>query len=180
MTRLETAAWKGFQDFWKEISDIWNVYKKYGDIVLEKDLEIGDEKFKKLFTESGKDVYTFAENALEYWKQNYHFVANDYAEMIKLVSDYKQRKNKNGKMSLLPECGWYLEKELKGCEQTYSLTTSFYNEIVARIKASDLRQLILISKENESVFVVRISTRTTGTYDEVVISECLESETIII
>ena len=48
MTRLETAAWKGFQDFWKEISEIWTVYKKYGDIVLEKDLEKGEEKFKKL------------------------------------------------------------------------------------------------------------------------------------
>ena len=180
MTKLETAAWKGFQDFWKEISEIWKVYKRYGDIVLEKDLEEGDEKFKKLFTESGNDVYTFAEKVFDHWKKEYHFVANNYEEMINLVSDYKQRKNEKGHLSLLPEDGTYREKEVKGYEQTYSIRKSLYDEIVAKTKAADSRQIILINKEKESVFVVRISVRTTGSYDEIIVSECNKSDTIII
>lgn len=180
MTRLETAAWKGFQDFWKEISGIWTVYKKYGDIVLEKDLEKGEEKFKKLFTESGNDVYTFAEKVFDHWKKEYHFVANNYEEMINLVSDYKQRKNEKGHLSLLPEDGTYREKEVKGYEQTYSIRKSLYDEIVAKTKAADSRQIILINKEKESVFVVRVSVRTTGSYDEIIVSECNKSDTIII
>ena len=128
LTRLETAAWNNFQEFWKDISKIWQTYKRYGESVLEADLEEGDEKFKPLFTKSKKDDNLFEKNVRQYWRENYHFIVGSYEELFKIFSHFKQRNNLKDSLILLPETSTYPGDGETGDEKTYSIQKDFYDK----------------------------------------------------
>ena len=180
MTMLEEAATQGFLEFWRYICKIWQTYKRYGDIVLEKDLEEGDEKFKPLFTESGNDDFLFRENVGKYWKENYHFVAGSYEELFEILSDYRQRKNAENSLSLLPETGSYTNVETKGYQQTYSIKEDLYKAIITAIKVSNLRDLILINYKKNKILTIHLSTENINSYNPIIISECKDKNVIVI
>ena len=180
MTRLETAAWKNFQEFWKDISKIWQTYKRYGESVLEADLEEGDEKFKPLFTNSKKDDNLFEENVRKYWRENYHFVAGSYEELSKMFSHVKQRNNLKYSLILLPETSEYHGDGENGDESTYAIEETLYKAIKSKLKTSRLENLILINCKEERALTIEFSHRAGRLNYAVIVSECKKEEIIMI
>lgn len=180
MTILETAAWKNFQEFWKDISKIWQTYKRYGESVLEADLEEGDEKFKPLFTNSKKDDKLFEENVRKYWRENYHFIVGSYEELFKIFSHFKQRNILKDSLILLPETSTYHGEGETGDQKTYAIHKGFYDNIIVKNKASNSRDLILINCKEERALTIEVSHRTGRLKNAVIVSECKKNEVIII
>lgn len=180
MTRLETAAWKNFQEFWKDISKIWQAYKRYGESVLEADLEEGDEEIKPLFTESANDDSLFRQNACNYWRENYHFIVDSYEELFKIFSHFKQRNNLKDSLILLPETSAYHGEGETGDETTYAIEETLYKAISSRIRTARLENLILINCKEERALTIEVSHRAGILNDAVIVSECKKQEIIMI
>jgi len=180
LTRLETAAWRDFQEFWKNISKIWQMYKRCGESVLEADLEEGDEKFKPLFTNSKKDDNLFEENVRKYWRENYHFIVGSYEELVKIFSNFRKRNNSQDSLILLPETVDYGGKRETGQDQTYSIEKRFYDGIKCQARlTNNSSKLILINKKEEKVLTILVSWRPKYHHEEIIVSERKEKDVII-
>ena len=146
MTRLETAAWKNFQEFWKDISKIWQAYKRYGESVLEADLEEGDKEIKQLFTESANDNSLFEKNVRKYWQENYHFIVGSYEELFKIFSHFKQRNNLKDSLILLPETSAYHGEGETGDNNTYAIEETLYSDEFREQLRNDITYSIISAK----------------------------------
>lgn len=181
LTYIEKHAICGFDSFSSSMFEIWKAYKRYGEIVLEKDLEEGDEKFKPIFTQSKDDDSLFFENVKKYWQENYHFVVSSYEELFKIFLEHRQRENAAIYLELLPETGDYRVEEIKGWNKMYSVQKDFYDKVSDDINASKGKNLIIVNHNKEKIFFIKISDYCEeNTYRSLIITEQLTSDVIIV
>lgn len=76
---FESLGLRGWHDFRKVFRDIMTDYSKYGDIVLEKQLGKSIEIYKDAFTSPN-----FINEIRKIWRERYHYVANNFDELITL------------------------------------------------------------------------------------------------
>lgn len=180
MTRLETAAWRDFNQFCSSMFEIWQIYKCRGESILETELEEGDEKFEHLFIESSNDDNCFIRNVRKYWRENYHFIVMNYEELSKIFSHFRQRNNSQDSLILLPETVEYGGERETGQDQTYSIEKGFYDRIKCQARlANNSSKLILINKKEEKVLTILVSWRPKYHHEEIIVSERKEKDVII-
>jgi len=156
MTLIEHDAWWGWQYFRSRLQGIWNLYSRYGEVVLEKDLEEDDEKFKPLFRQANGDNIEFIRIIREFWENNYHFVASDFNGLINLLKKYREAE-KYGALRLLPETGSYYQGETRGCDETYSITVEFYDQLKNLIKEEIGTRVLLVNYGTKQVIEIEFS-----------------------
>lgn len=155
MTKIEVDAWWDWKKFLSTMSSIWNTYSRYGDVVLEKDLEEDDKNLKPFFVEANGSTLKFTELIRKYWEENYHFVAGNYEELANIFMHYKKQNLKGSicELYLLPETGNYQEGETRGYQQTYSVTAEFYDKVKSDIaRKNGKKDMLLIMFEEKKCF----------------------------
>lgn len=143
MTQIEHDAWWGWSYFRSRMEGIWNSYLIYGEVVLEKDLEKEDEKFKALFRQSYNKT-EFLRIIRKFWESNYHFVASDFKGLVNLLNQYRKTE-KCGALKVLPETGSYRDGETKGCDATYSITKELYDKVKKLTKEKVGTKVLLVN-----------------------------------
>ena len=173
MTQLEHDAWWGWTHFWSRMEQIWYNYLRYEDIVLEKDLKKGDEKFKHLFRQANGNTSTFLSIVREFWEKNYHFVASDFKGLVDLLHRYREDGG-NGVLRLLPDTGsFYKDEDIKGGDLTYSLTKDLYDQIKEIVKEDFYKKILLINYDKRKIIEIGFSEYDTApVYYELYVNEC--------
>jgi len=169
-TRLKYKAYSGWKPFRSAMMEIWEPYNRYGEVVLEKDLEYGEDIFKPLFIQANGFKSEFEKLIRKYWEDNYHFIADDFSGLVNLLKKYREEPN-NGYLRLLPETGAaYCKDERKGSEERFSVTEKLYNRIKDLTKAE--KELLLINYDKRDIYKIYFDkSDTQQSYDELVIYE---------
>ena len=170
MTKLENAALTGFKEFKTNMCSIWQLYLKYGDVVLEKDLEEGNEELKKLFTESNKNSLRFCENILEFWRKNYHFVVNNFQELVNVFLEKKGNYAGEVAVYLLPDSENYSKGETRGNDQRYAVSEDFYHKVSDEVMSSISNELMLLLPEKNIYCRVSLADDENRTFKRIKIS----------
>ena len=172
MTQIERKAWWGWTIFRSRMEEIWNTYSRYGEVVLEKDLEKDDEKFKSLFKQANGNKLVFLRIIREFWENNYHFVASDFKGLLNLLNQYRE----NGvcdELSVLPETGSYRDGETKGCDLTFSITKELYDQVRDLTKGRDGTKVLLVNYDTKKLVEIGFSQyNSPSTYSELLVHEC--------
>lgn len=172
MTQIEHDAWWGWTHFRSRMEGIWNTYSRYGEVVLEKDLEKDDEKFKPLFGQANGDKFEFLRIIREFWENNYHFVASDFKGLIDLLNRYREDEM-CGALRVLPETGSYRDGETKGCDETFSITKELYDQVRELTKEKVGTKVLLVNYDTKKLVEIGFSQYDSpGTYYELLVHEC--------
>jgi len=171
MTQIEHDAWWNWHHFRTRMEEIWKVYSRYGEVVLEKDLEEDDEKFKPLFRQANGDKSEFIRKVREFWENNYHFVASDFKGLINLLAHYR-KDNSGDALSLLPETGSYSDGETRGCDETYSITKEFYKQLAEQVKGEVGVKVLLVNYDIKKIIEIEFKKDYSyNTYNTLIVQE---------
>jgi len=172
MTQIEHDAWWGWHHFRTRMEEIWKVYSIYGEIVLEKDLEEDDAKFKPLFEQANGNKDEFLKIIRKFWEDNYHFVASDFKGLIKLLDHYK-KDNRSGALELLPETGSYRDGETRGCDETYSITKELYKQVAKQVEGIVGKKVFLVNYDTKKLVEIEFSKYDSHkTFNTLLVQEC--------
>jgi len=172
MTQIEHDAWWGWHHFRTRMEEIWKVYSIYGEIVLEKDLEEDDAKFKPLFEQANGNKDEFLKIIRKFWEDNYHFVASDFKGLINILDHYR-KKNGSCALDLLPESGSYSDGETKGCDKTYSITEEFYKQLAKQAEGKVGERVLLVNYDAKKIIEIEFEqTHSYNTYNTLLVKEC--------
>ena len=153
----------GLQSDWhyfiEVFRDIKKDYSKYGDIVLEKRLGNSIDIYKDAFTSED-----FLKAIRNIWKERYHYVANNFDELITLY-EWANKENIfwDGE-GLLPDLFPHKPGETDGRDQVFSLARELYYSIVEKfrdrvfvLKGTKLYELTLNKrKDTDSFYRIKI------------------------
>jgi len=157
MTKFEHDAWKGWRNFQTSMNEIWRLYVKYGDVVLEKDLEVDDKELKVLFTQADGNAVEFEKTIRNFWETNFHLVVDNFKDLVSIYKKYTETTEEKS-LYLLPETmDFYRDGDMKGSDQTYSVSEEFYKQIYELLNNSKRKCLFLINYEDKEGFEVCFS-----------------------
>lgn len=89
MNKMDSLGYKGLEEFQKYYVGIFANYQRYGNIVLEKDLEEYEGEIKDVFSKSS-ELNDIVQNLTSFWKNKYQVVINsceDVAKVYKIIKD---------------------------------------------------------------------------------------------
>lgn len=142
---LEMAAWEGWRAFRQEAYAYWNLFKSSRD-EAEKNLE---SEFTNLFRISNNN--NFEKNLRAFWEENYHFIVQDYTELLEI---FKKINSINGCKSqiLLPEIYGYQWENINGKDQPIAITKEFYDLIITTMNRQISNHIRILSKKDKKVY----------------------------
>lgn len=172
MTQIELEAWKGWHYFRDKMIDIWKSYTVTGEEALKVNFEKDDEKFKLFFTQVNNDMSEFKKIIRRFWEDNYHFVADNYKQLLQQYDKFLGLcpTIDDLTLSLVPETEDQQAWDINGRDQAFSITKSFYKAIRRKLEDEELDEIFLTY--DRRLFKITVSyTSKTFTYDLVHIRE---------
>ena len=155
MTPIEQDCWWSWNHLRNRMQRIWYRYIQYGETILEKELGEDTNKYKEMFVSSEHDT-EFLSKIRKYWETHFHFVANNYNELMNLFEIYKTVPcNKFNSFTLAPEAKNYLfNNDINGNNETFAIAKELYEHILGDM---DENKELYLMNEKEELFKLKIS-----------------------